>query len=128
MKAGKLLRYGIYFLFFACVLLFVGIWHFAYTINSSNNKLDKVEGKISSEGDLKIILYIKTGCSYCAKAEKLLKDNNMAYEVVELKFNPDLQKKLFDQTGQKTVPYIFINDRLIGGYQDLLELKNQNKL
>jgi glutaredoxin len=36
--------------------------------------------------------------------------------------------KLVSQTGQNTVPYVFVNDEFIGGYQNLLELDKAGKL
>lgn len=78
--------------------------------------------------DIKVMLYSKTGCSYCDKAKALLQSRGVPYEVVELTNNKDLIIKLVSQTGQNTVPYVFVNDEFIGGYQNLRELDKAGKL
>ncbi len=78
--------------------------------------------------DLKILVYSKTGCSYCRLTEELLEKNNIPYEVVELTNNQDLIIKLVKQTGQTTVPYVFVNDEFIGGYQNLRALNESGGL
>ncbi len=35
---------------------------------------------------------------------------------------------LLEETGQDTVPYIFIDGKFIGGYDNLLEFDKQGKL
>jgi glutaredoxin len=78
--------------------------------------------------DINVVLYSKKGCKYCDLAKKLLKKKRIPYEIVELTNNQDLIIKLVNQTGQNTVPYVFINDEFIGGYQSLAELDKNGKL
>jgi len=82
----------------------------------------------SMREDLQVILYVKEGCRYCMMAEELLRENNIDYEAIDLSFDRELQKKLVNQTGQTTVPYIFINNKFIGGYKNLLDLKKKDEL
>ncbi len=78
--------------------------------------------------NIKVMIYSKNGCSYCTRAKILLERKGIPYEEVELTNKNDLIIKLIEQTGQTTVPYIFIDDKFIGGYQDLFELNKENKL
>lgn len=78
--------------------------------------------------DIKVVLYSIDSCIYCIRAESLLKSKNIPYEVVKLSGNKDLAMKLYNQTKQNTVPYVFVNDEFIGGYQDLAKLDDQGKL
>jgi glutaredoxin 3 len=78
--------------------------------------------------DITVVLYTKNGCMYCELAQKLLKDKAIAYEVIELTNKEDLIIKLVNQTGQNTVPYVFINDKFIGGYKHLAELDENGEL
>jgi glutaredoxin 3 len=84
--------------------------------------------KTEQKKDLKVIIYTKNGCRYCRLAKELLENNNIDYEAVELGNDLDLQQKLVNQTKQYTVPYIFINGKFIGGYKNLVDLKNAREL
>lgn len=78
--------------------------------------------------DITVVLYTKNGCIYCDLAKKLLADRAITYQAIELTNKEDLIIKLVNQTGQNTVPYVFINDRFIGGYKHLVELDEKGKL
>ena len=90
-----------------------------YVINNNKNEPNL---NLSTADFGQIIIYSKVGCSYCINAKALLDQKGIKYESVDLDNNPDLYSKLVNQTGQKTVPYIFINDEFIGGYTDLKNL------
>ncbi|MGC0372167.1 MAG: hypothetical protein DGJ47_000873 [Rickettsiaceae bacterium] len=75
-----------------------------------------------------IVLYVKEGCIYCKLAKELLDSQSYDYDLVELANNRDLHLKMIEKTGQTTVPYIFINNELIGGYSDLKRMNDRNKL
>jgi len=78
--------------------------------------------------DIKVMLYSKIGCRYCDLAKELLEDRGIPYEVIELTNKKDLLIKLASQTEQNTVPYVFVNDEFIGGYQSLRTLDADGKL
>lgn len=118
MKINKKLQVIIPLLFFFFILLFVGVKWLTIT-NDSNQSL---------RNDIKVLMYIKAGCKYCLMAKTLLLEHHIGFESIDISFDPDIQKKLFEQTGQNTVPYIFIDDKFIGGYSNLLELANNKKL
>lgn len=80
---------------------------------------NKVSEKPLVLNEQNIVLYIKSNCVYCQMAKQILKDNNFAFEVIELTNNRDLHLKMIKKTGQATVPYVYIEDQLIGGYTDL---------
>jgi glutaredoxin 3 len=78
--------------------------------------------------DLKVLLYTKDTCKYCIFAKELLDKNTIPYELIELGNNRDLHQKMADQTGQNTVPYVYVNGEFIGGYKNLQELEESGKL
>ena len=78
--------------------------------------------------DIKVMLYTQDGCVYCQRSEDFLNSKMIPYEVVKLIGNKDVAIKLASQTGQNSVPYAFVNDAFIGGYQDLLKLNEAGKL
>lgn len=80
------------------------------------------------KSNLKVLLYTKDTCKYCILAKELLDKNAIPYEVIELGNNRDLHQKMADQTGQNTVPYVYVNGEFIGGYKSLQELEKSGKL
>lgn len=76
----------------------------------------------------KVIIYSKTHCPFCDRAKALFDNKNVPYEEIMVDEKPELYQKLKEQTGLLTVPQIFINDELIGGYTDLAALEREGEL
>ena len=76
----------------------------------------------------KIEIYTTSYCGYCDKAKNLLKSKNIDFTEIELKTQEDRINLVEKANGRKTVPQIFINDKLIGGYDDLNKLNLEKKL
>ena len=67
---------------------------------------------------------------FCINAEKLLKTNNIPY-TVETFSGPKgeaYKKEVKAFSGQNTVPIIYINKKLIGGYTELEQLRKKGEL
>ena len=75
-----------------------------------------------------IKMYKKNPCPFCDRAKSLLDEKGLKYEVVDLTNNIVELEALKAKTGWKTVPMIFINNELIGGYTDLKNLDEEGKL
>ncbi|MCY4380849.1 MAG: glutathione S-transferase N-terminal domain-containing protein [Proteobacteria bacterium] len=66
-------------------------------------------------------IYIKIPCPFCDKAISLLEQFNIPFEVVDVTDNPDLRAKIAEsQNDYPTVPMIFMQDKFIGGCDDLI--------
>lgn len=76
----------------------------------------------------KVVIYSKVYCPYCDRAKALFKNKNVNYEEIMVDDKPELYEKLKEQTGMRTVPQIFIDDQLIGGYTELAALDHAGKL
>ena len=76
----------------------------------------------------KIKIYSKTTCPACVMAKELLTKKGASFEEIIMDNKQEELQELIAKTGMKTVPQIFINDELIGGCSDLLDLDRQNKL
>ena len=68
-------------------------------------------------------------CPFCDRAKMLLQKRNIEY--TELKVDQDV--KLFEEmlalsNGRRSVPQIFIDDRHIGGYDDLVDFDMEGGL
>lgn len=76
-----------------------------------------------------ILIYTSQNCSYCRKAEALLKEKNLEFERIDVTDNQKLRAELIEKAGgRKTVPQIFIDDTHIGGFDDLKALEDSGKL
>lgn len=76
----------------------------------------------------KVLIYTKSFCPYCDRAKALFKRKGANYEEISVEGNEKLYSELKQKTGLMTVPQIFINDELIGGYSDLSALDQQGLL
>jgi Glutaredoxin, GrxC family len=77
----------------------------------------------------KIEIYTKRTCPYCVRAKQLLDKKSVQYVEIKVDENPkDLEMMLLRAEGRRTVPQIFINDRGIGGCDDLYALEQAHKL
>ena len=75
-----------------------------------------------------IKMYKKNPCPYCDRAKNLLDAKGWKYEVIDLTDKPAELEDLKAKTGWKTVPMIFINEKLVGGYSDIKALDDDGKL
>lgn len=76
----------------------------------------------------KVLIYTKSNCGYCVRAKDLLTRKGVAFEEIYLDDHPDEYATLKKRTGMMTVPQIFINGELIGGYTELAALDRDTKL
>lgn len=77
----------------------------------------------------KIEIYTKQICPYCVRAKQLLDSKGVTYIEIPVDQDPKaLEAMLSRSQGRRTVPEIFINDRLIGGCDDLYALEQAGKL
>ncbi len=61
-------------------------------------------------------------CSYCHAAKDLLQREGIAYQEVDTLKDREQAQQLLIQSGQRTVPQIFINEKPIGGFTELSQL------
>lgn len=74
------------------------------------------------------IVYSKTVCPYCTQAKKLLESKGIEYVEINVDTNAAGRDVLVEK-GLRSVPQIFHNGDLIGGFDKLkvwLELKEQS--
>jgi len=73
-------------------------------------------------------LYTKNSCGFCVAAKNLLTQKNIPFEEINLEDDPDGADHLFEKTGFRTVPQIFLGDECIGGFRELLALDQSGEL
>ena len=77
----------------------------------------------------KIEIYTTTVCPYCVKAKRLLDAKDADYTEINLTGDDAGREALLKRAnGMRTVPQIFINDRHIGGCDNLYELEEKGAL
>ncbi|MGE0634014.1 MAG: glutaredoxin 3 [Pseudobdellovibrionaceae bacterium] len=76
--------------------------------------------------DVKV--YTTSFCPYCVAAKNFLKERGISFQEIDLSDKPDELRALKARTGLSTVPQIFFNDKLIGGFTDMRALEEDGKL
>ncbi len=69
---------------------------------------------------MKVLIYTKDNCIWCDRAKILLDSKKISYNEIDLSDDSErlkFYKKIGDNV--KTVPQVFIDDKRIGGFQDL---------
>ncbi|MFP4370981.1 MAG: FAD-dependent oxidoreductase [Halanaerobium sp.] len=76
--------------------------------------------------ELNIEVYSKDWCPYCKKAKAFLKSKKLSFEEIDIN-EGDNYEVMKERTGNKTVPQIIINDRSLGGYDDIIDLEKNGE-
>ena len=71
---------------------------------------------------MKAIVWSNVGCTYCEQAKKLLESKGIEYEERNLAEGWSVQQLQEAVPGARTVPQIFVDDKYVGGYTQLVEL------
>ncbi len=75
-----------------------------------------------------VIIYSASWCAPCKYAKKLLDDKNINYKEIDIEKDDINRQELQKLTGGLTVPQIIINNKCIGGFDNLLMLDQTGKL
>lgn len=67
-----------------------------------------------------IEVYTRSGCGYCDHAKAILDSKRLSYEEYNVYEQPEKFTELKLRTANRTYPQIFIDNKLIGGFEDLL--------
>ena len=70
----------------------------------------------------RIEIYTKDYCPYCQRAKELLQSKKVTFVEYEISDDPAKELEMRQRSGRQTVPEIFIDDKLIGGCDDLFAL------
>lgn len=79
-----------------------------------------------------VVIYTVDYCSYCKKAELLLKEKGVPFKKIDITSNEEeYRNKLgeyYDIQGRVTVPQIIIGGKRIGGFDVLEKMNNSGTL
>lgn len=77
----------------------------------------------------RVEVYTTPYCPYCVQAKSLLKRKGVAFEEIDVSDDYALREKMIELSGgRRTVPEIFINGKIIGGYDELRALEVEGGL
>ena len=75
-----------------------------------------------------VIVYSTSWCQPCKFAKRLLDSKGLEYSEIDIEEKGWSREDLFEITGGRTVPQIVIDEKPIGGSDDLLKLEQEGKL
>lgn len=77
----------------------------------------------------KVEIYTKFTCGFCFRAKALLEKKNVSFEETDISMGGSKREEMIQRSGGRmTVPQIFIDDRHIGGSDDLATLDQSGEL
>ncbi len=68
---------------------------------------------------MRVTMYTTDPCGFCRVAKQLLDKKNIPYEEINLARDAEGRARLVELTGMMTFPQVIIDERPIGGYQEL---------
>ena len=76
-----------------------------------------------------VTVYMGPMCAYCDATKRLLNKKNIPFKEINIALEEDkMEEMLKKSNGMKTIPQIFIEDKHIGGYDELRALENKGEL
>ena len=74
-----------------------------------------------------VVVYTTQYCPYCRLAKEFLKSKNVVFREVDVSQDDAMREELVKMSGQETVPQIFADGRVLGGYEDLVRYYGSGK-
>ena len=70
-----------------------------------------------------VLMYSTAMCPYCVRAENYLRAKGVTeIDKIRVDLDPTRRAEMMQRTGRRTVPQIYIGERHVGGYEDLVAL------
>jgi len=76
----------------------------------------------------KVIIYTTRFCPYCVRGKHLLEQKGAKYKGFRVDNDPKLRQIMAKKSNRRTVPQIWINDKHVGGCDELYALERSDKL
>ncbi len=75
-----------------------------------------------------VVMYCSEICPFCTRARRLLKRKGVDYREIRVDKEPERSAEMKKRGGGNAVPQIFIGDKPVGGFDDLVELDLDGEL
>ncbi|MGE0230840.1 MAG: glutaredoxin 3 [Flavobacteriaceae bacterium] len=77
----------------------------------------------------KVTIYTQMMCGYCSAAVDLLEKKGVAFEEIDVTYDSKARARMRDRAGgRNSTPQIFIDEKHVGGCDDLYALDRAGKL
>jgi len=76
----------------------------------------------------KIVIYGNESCAYCAAARMFFVKKGLRFHDIKVSDNDERRAEMEQLSGSLSVPQIFINDHLVGGFDELCALDKDGGL
>jgi glutaredoxin 3 len=75
-----------------------------------------------------VTMYTSVSCPYCVQAKRLLDRKGVSYREIDVTYDQAKRMEMISAAGRRTVPQIFIDERPIGGFEELYALEQSGEL
>ncbi len=75
-----------------------------------------------------VVIYLTPACPYCTRARQLLDRKGVNYALIDVSGSSRLWSEMTRLSQRDTVPQIFVDDRHIGGYDNMVALDMDGEL
>ena len=75
-----------------------------------------------------VLMYCTETCPFCQRALRLLEKKGVTPVRINVDDDPSKWEEMEKRTGRDTVPQIYIGERHVGGFDDLVELDMDDEL
>ena len=77
---------------------------------------------------VKVEIYSTDLCPFCSRAKMLLDKKGVRYTEYRIDHQIELRDEMIERSDRTSVPQIFINEKHVGGFDDLAELDVDDEL
>ncbi len=74
-----------------------------------------------------VVIYTFDTCPYCIRAKRLLNNKGVDFEEIDITNKRKILTELNEKTDCSTVPQVFVNEKFIGGCDDIVDLHKKGK-
>ena len=74
-----------------------------------------------------IEVYSTGNCPWCVRAKSLLRAKGLDFEEIDISTDQARAMEMIERSGRRTVPQIFIDDKPIGGFDELSKMDLTDK-
>ena len=87
---------------------------------------DTTTNHLETESGARVDLWYTGWCGYCRAALRKLQSQSIPFRLHDLTSAPSEVRALKARTGHPTMPQIFLDDQLVGGYDEFSGLLQKN--